>query len=48
MEANDSIGICVEVVHDPVFLFHGVCVSFGMLGSDLVEGNKDAGVDLTL
>ena len=33
VEANDGVWICVEVVHEPVFLFHGVCGSFGLLGS---------------
>ena len=31
VEANDRVGICVEVVHGPVCLFHGVCGSFGLL-----------------
>ena len=48
VEANDGVGICVEVVHEPVCLFHGVCGSFGLIGSYLIEGNKDAGVDLTV
>ena len=32
VEANDDVGVCVEVVHDPVGLLHGVCGSFGMIG----------------
>ena len=46
VEANESVGICVEVVHDPVCLFHGVYGRFGMLESCIVEGDKDAGVEL--
>ena len=38
----------MEVVHAPVCLFRGVCGSFGMIGYYLVEGNKDAGVDLAV
>ena len=48
VEANAGVGICVEVVHEPVCLFHGVCGSFGLLGSYLVEGNKDSGVNLAV
>ena len=48
MEENDGVGLCVEVVHEPVCLFHGVCGSFGLLGSYLVEGNKDSGVNLAV
>ena len=40
--------ICVEAVHKPVCLFHGVCGSFGLLGSYLVEGDEDAGVNLAV
>ena len=36
VEANGGVGICVEVVHGPVCLLHGVCGSFGLLGSYLV------------
>ena len=46
MEANDGVGICVEVLHGPVFLFYGACGSFGLLVYYLVEGDEDAGVDL--
>ena len=46
VEANDGVGICVEVVHEPVGLFHGVCGSFLLLRSYFVEGNEDAGVNL--
>ena len=48
VEVKDGVGVCVEVVHDPVGLFHGVCGSFGLLGSYLVEGDKDAGVELAV
>ena len=48
VEANDGVGICVEVVHEPVCLFHGVFSSFVLLRSYLVEGNEDAGVDLAV
>ena len=48
VEANDGVGIYVEGVHEPVCLFHGVCGSFGLLGSYFIEGNKDAGVDLAI
>ena len=48
MEANGGVGIRVEVVHDTVFFFHGVCGRFGLIGSYLVEGGKDAGVDLAV
>ena len=48
VEANSGVGICVEVVHEPVFLFHGVCGSFGLIISYLVEGDEDAGVDLAV
>ena len=48
VEANDSVGVCVEVVHDPVGLFRGVCGSFGLLGSYFVEGDEDAGVNLAV
>ena len=48
VEANSRVGICVEVVHEPVFLFHGVCGSFGLITSYLVEGDEDAGVDLAV
>ena len=48
VEVNDGVGICVEVVHEPVCLFHGVCGSFGLLGSYLLEGNKDAGIELAV
>ena len=33
VEVKDVVGVCVEVVHDPVGLLHGVCGSFGLLGS---------------
>ena len=46
MQANDGVGIYVEVFHEPVCLFHGVCGSFGLLGSYLVEGDEGAGVYL--
>ena len=46
MEVNNGVGICVEVVHEPVCLFHSVCGSFGLLGSYLVEGDKDSVVNL--
>ena len=46
VEANSGVGICVEVVHEPVLLFHGVCGSFGLIISYLVEGDEDVGVDL--
>ena len=46
VEANSGVGIYVELVHEPVFLFHGVCGSFGLIRSYLVEGDKDAGVEL--
>ena len=46
VQANDGVGICVEVGHDPVCLFHGVCSSFGLLGYDLVEADEDAALDL--
>ena len=39
VDANIGVGICVDVVHEPVFIFYGVCGSFGLLGSDLVEGD---------
>ena len=48
VEANDGVGVCVEVVHDPVGLFRGVCGSFGLLGSYFVEGDEDAGVNLAV
>ena len=48
VEENDGVGICVEVVHESVCLFHGVCGSFGLLGSYLVEGDKDSGVNLAV
>ena len=48
VEANDGVGICVEVVHEPVCLCHGVCGSFGLLGSYFVEGDEDAGVGLAV
>ena len=48
MEENDGVEICVEVVHEPVCLFHGVCGSFGLITSYLVEGDEDAGVDLAV
>ena len=48
VEANDGVGVCVEVVHEPVCLFHGVCGSFGLIGSYLVDGDKDTGVDLAV
>ena len=48
VEANDSVGICVEVVHGPVVLFHGVCGSFGLFGSYFLEGDEDAGVNLAV
>ena len=48
VELNDGVGICVEVVHEPIFLFHGVCGSFGLPGSYLVEGNKGSAVDLAV
>ena len=46
VEANDGVGICVEVVHELVCIFHGVCGGFGLLGSYLIEGDEGAGVDL--
>ena len=36
----------MEVVHEPVCLFYVFCGRFGLLGSYLVEGYEDAGVDL--
>ena len=48
VEVNDGVGICVEVFHEPFCLFHGVCGSFGLLGYYLVEGDKDAGIDLAI
>ena len=33
VEANDGVGICVEVVHEPVCLCHGVCGRFGLIRS---------------
>ena len=48
VEANEGVGICVEVVYEPVFLFYGFCGSFGLIISYLVEGAKDAGVDLVV
>ena len=41
VEANEGVGILVEVVHEPVCLFHCVCGSFVLLGSYLVDGDKD-------
>ena len=46
IESNGGVGICVEVVHEPVGLFRAVCGNFGLLGSYFVEGDEDAGVDL--
>ena len=46
VEANGGVGICVEVVHEPVCLFYVFYGSFGLLGSYLVEGDEDAGVEL--
>ena len=46
VEANDGVGICVKVVHDPVGLFRGVCGRFGLFRYYFVVGDKDAGVDL--
>ena len=46
--ANSGVGICVEVVHEPVFLFRGVCGIFGLLRSYLVEGDEYAVVDLAV
>ena len=48
LEANDGVGICVEVVHEPVCLFHGVCGSFDLLESYLVEGDEDEWVNLAV
>ena len=48
VEANDGVGICVEVVHDPVGFFHGVYASFGLPRSYFVEGDEDAWVDLSV
>ena len=48
VEANDGVGVCVEVVHEPVGLIHGVRGGFGLFGSDFVEGDEDAGVDLAV
>ena len=48
MEANDDVGVCVEVVHESVFLFHCVCGSFGLLRSYLVKGSEDSGVNLAV
>ena len=48
VEENSGVGICVEVVHESVGIFHGVCVSFGLPGSYFVEDDKDAGVDLSV
>ena len=40
VEENDGVGVCVEVVHDPVGLFHGVYGSFGLLRSYLFLGQR--------
>ena len=48
VEAIDGVGICVEVVHEPVCFFHGVCGRFGILKSYIVEGKENAGVDLAV
>ena len=48
VETNDGVGICVEVVHEPVFLFHDFCGSFGLLGFHIVEGNEDSGFGLAV
>ena len=42
VEANDRVGVCVEVVHEPVGLLNAVCGSFGLLGSYFVAGDDDA------
>ena len=46
VEANDSVGICVKVFHDPVGLFRGVCGRFGLFRCYFVVGDKDAGFNL--
>ena len=48
VEANGGVGVCVEVVHETVGLFHGFYGIFGLLGSYFVEGNDYAGVDLAV
>ena len=48
VEANDRIGICVEVFHDPVCLFHGAFGSFVLHRSYLVEGYEDVGLNLAV
>ena len=48
VEANDGVGICVEVFHELVLLLHGVCGSFGLIGSYFFEGDEDSGVYIAL
>ena len=48
LEAIDGVGIFVEVVHETVCLFHGVCGRFGLLGSYFVESDEDAGADFAV
>ena len=45
VEANCGVGVCAEVFHEPVGLFHGVCGSFGLIESYFVESDEDAGVN---
>ena len=47
VEANDGVGICVEVAHE-VCLFHGVFGSFGLIRSYLIKGDEDAEVGLAV
>ena len=48
VEAIDGVVICVQVIHVPVCLFRGVCGSFGLLRSYLVEVDEDAGIHLAV